>query len=442
MPREEAFQPRGTTLRTIGFCVALFAVLTLVQGCSKSGGSGSNTSGSSQVRLVNATTNYPSLDMLSSSTTVATAVAIGSASNYVNATSGTNTFTFESSGSGTPSGQTTVALQSGVNYSLAAYTSGQQIQVIAFPDNEAAPASGNGKLRVTSLSADAGSLDVYLTASGASSSGASALVTYLTGSSGMFEIAKGTYHIWVTGAGNATDLRLDIPSVVISDQQILTLALTSTQGGVLVDGLLMTQGGAVVAQKNGSARIRVAANISTSGTSATLSATANGVSLISSITPVLGTYSLVPAGALSMNVTVNGSTVNVANLSAPAGADLTLLALGDGTTAPQFILLNDNNKMPPNATTNLRLVNGISGLNDTISLTTDYNLIAQNIAYGTASDPAKVNGSTISLLEVNASQGNRSLYQATNVAIQSQGVYSVFMLGSQAAPVGVLRRDR
>jgi hypothetical protein len=271
---------------------------------------------------------------------------------------------------------------------------------------------------------------------GGTLSAASTLANSVGATTGYFEVNKGTYHVWVTTAGDKTDLRLDLPSIAISDQQVLTLVLTSAVGGVLVDGFLVTQKGEVSARKNGSARIRLAANITANGS---IDATANGVSLGSASRSV-GSYTLVPAGTLSVSVVVNGNTVNAGNLNAEGGADLTLLAVGDGAS-PRFFLLNDDNRRPVSGV-KLRLVNGINGLGDNISLTADYNLIAHDVAPGTASAAAGVSSGTISLMEVNSSQANTSLYRATDVSLQSLGVYSLFMLGNNAAPTGILRRDR
>ena len=427
-------------MKNIGIFLTLLFALTMLQGC-KGSSSSATTTNQSTVRLVNVTTSYPSLDMISSSTTLASAVATGSASSYSTVNSGTSTFTLERGGSGTPSVQTNISLTSGVDYTLVAYTSNQQLQVTAFTDNEAAPTSGDGKMRVSILAPDVGSVDVYVTADGGTLSDSSAMVTNLAGTTAYFEIAKGTYHIWVTGAGNKTDLRLDLPSIVISDQQIQTLILTSTTGGVLVDGWLVTQKGAVTAKRNVSARVRVAANIAANGS---ITASANGVSLGSTLrSPVVGSYTLVPAGTLSLNVSVNGNTVNVGNLdlNATAGADLTLLAVG-GSASPQFLLLSDDNRAPLSGKAKLRLVNGVNGLDDNVSLTADYDLVALNVIPGAASTAGSVNSGTISRLEVDSSQANTSLYLATDVSVQSQGVYSLFMLGDNPAPVGILRRDR
>jgi hypothetical protein len=259
--------------------------------------------------------------------------------------------------------------------------------------------------------------------------------------SGYFELAQGTYRLWVTGVGDKSDLRLDLPSVVIANQQIQTLVLTGTTGGTLVDGWLLTQAAAMIAQTNPSARIRVAANITASGT---VLATANGVALDAStlLSPSVDTYVPVPAGALSMSVVVNGITVSVPGLTAAPGADLTLLAIGSGAS-PQFVLLSDDNTLPPGGTAKLRLVNGANGLAGNISLTADANLVAQNVAFGTASTAAAVaTTGNISQLQVN-STGNTALLHYP-LTLQSQGVYSVFMLGDNAAPplTGIVRADR
>jgi hypothetical protein len=264
------------------------------------------------------------------------------------------------------------------------------------------------------------------------------------GTSGYFEIGKGTYRIVITGVGNKTDLRLDLPSVVIADQQILTLILTSTAGGVLVDGWLVTQqtapAGAVIAQQNASARVRVAANIATGGT---VVATANAVSLDSStlVSPAVDTYALVPAGALTTSVVVNGATFPVPNLSVAAGADLTLLVAGTAAS-PTFSLLSDDNRLPLNGLAKLRLVNGLNGPAGNISLTADANLVAQNVASGTASTAATiVTTGNNSQLQVNG-PGNTSL-SAIGLTLQSQGVYSVFMLDDiTGTPVAIVRADR
>ena len=421
--------------------ILLALVAVLLAGClgSNSDSASSTASTQSTVRLVNASSDYAQLTLYSSGTALASGIAFGGASTYSTVTSGSTTFTLQADGSGSTLAQSTVTLSTSVDYTMIAVTTGQQLQLVQMTDNEAAPASGSAKLRISNLSQDAGSVDIYVTDVSIASSSAAPLTTYVTGTTGYFSMNKGTYHIRVTGAGDNTDLRLDIPSITLSDQQIATMLLTSSSGGGLVDGFLVTQKGEVSSQKNASARLRLVANIDGNGS---VDATANGVSLASNQrSPIVGSYFIIPSGALSMTVRVNGSPVSTGNLSAPVGADLTLLVLG-GPASPKFFLLSDNNKKPVgNNISKLRLVNGINDLNDSLSLTTDYSPTASNVAFGAMSAPANINN-TISRLEVNSTQANASLYLATDVKLQSSGIYSLFMLGSAATPIGVLRRDR
>jgi hypothetical protein len=384
--------------------------------------------------------------MIASGVTLASAVATGSASSYATIASGIFPITLDLTGSGTPSAQTSILISSAVTYTVVAFTAGQQLRLTAVTDNEPAPVSGDGKIRVLNLAQiDSGNVDVYVVPAGGNLAGASTLVGNFGGTSGYFEISKGTYHIAVTGVGNKTDLRLDLPSVVIGDQQVLTLILTSTSGGVLVDGWLVAQqtapAGAVSAQKNASARVRVAANIAAAGAAGTVVATANGVSLDAStlVSPALDTYALVPAGALTTSVVVNGAPFPVPNLNAAAGADLTLLVVGTAA-APQFFLLSDDNRLPLNGTAKLRLVNGLIGSAGNNSLTADANLVAQNVAFGTASTAATiVTTGNISQLQLNSPAN----VPVTGLTLQSQGVYSVFMLNDIAGtPIAIVRADR
>jgi hypothetical protein len=421
--------------------LSLLLAVVMLQGCGSKSSSSSSSVTNGSVRLVNATTAYASLDLITSGTTFASAVATGSASAYASITPATYTFSLDVSGSGIPAAQQTLLISSGVNYALVAHTVRGQLQLEQLTEMEPAPASGDGKIRVSNLALqDTGAVDVYMTGSGGTLASTSALVTNFS-TSGYFEVPQGTYHIWVTGVGNKADLRLDLPSVAIANQQIQTLVLTSTTGGALVDGWLVSQAGAVIQQANASARIRVAANISASGT---ISATANSVALDSStlMSPAVDSYVLVPAGPLSLSVVVSGTTVNVPSLTAAPGADLTLLAVGT-VAAPKFVLLSDDNTLPLGGKAKLRLVNGVNGLASpgNVAFTVDANLVAQNVLPGTASTAATIaTTGNPSSLQVSV-QGNPPPPQSS-LTLQSQGVYSVFELGDNAALVGIVRADR
>jgi Domain of unknown function (DUF4397) len=430
-------------------CTFLLVLITLIlfQGCSHHGSSSSNSQNS--VRLVNGTSN--TLDMVMGGTTLASGVAYGTASGNVTLNVGSYLIDFEDTGTGIPSAQFNFSFSAAAPFTLLAYMSSQNLQIAQFVDDEPAPASGDGKIRIADLSTDAGSVDVYVSTDnnpaddvygpGAVSPallGANRLAQ-VSSTSSYFEIPANTYHVWVTGAGDKTDLRLDIPSIAIADQQISTLALTSTSGGALLDGLLVDQQGAVVARQNTNARIRIAANTTTDLTSAT----AAGLSLLGGVSPFnsdVGSYILVPAGstpiALSSGTGIGSCASPVTTLH---GEDLTLLV-----TAATCTMLTDDNTRPLGNFAKLRLVNGVNG-GSNISLEDNSVLVASDVALGEASIPT-TNGnqgivSTASLSNLTASPTTPA-FSAPNIPLLPEGVYSLFMLGSSSAATGLLIHDR
>lgn len=423
-------------LKTL-FCLFAALPLAVLSGCG-----GSSDDGPGQVRLINATTEYASLDFYASDTRVAAAVLQDSVSDYATLGAGTTTFKLKRADSNTTTLSTDRTVSDGVYNTLVAYTTAGTLRTAYMTDSEDAPTSGTAKLRVFNTSSEAGSVDVYITSVGGSLTDASAVASSLLSerTSGYSEIGSGSYRLVVTGAGDKTDLRLDIPSLTLVDQQVATLILTNTQGGVLVHGLLLNQRGTAGAQKNTSARIRLVAGTTAN---ATVAASINGSTLSTGLnSPTVGGYTLVPAGSLSTDIQVNGVAVATSGLTAAAGADISLMVLGP-QGAPQVVLLSDDNR-PPTTTSNvkLRLVHGLNNLNGSITLSADYSAVATDLAFGAASATTSVPASTTYRLEATSPVATTPLYLATDVTLQATHIYTVFMLGDAAAPAGVLRRDR
>jgi len=435
-------------LKPVRTYLPLLLTLILLQGCGHQGGSSTSQN---SVRLVNATAN--TLDMATAGTTLASGVAYGTASGNVTLNTGTYLIELERAGTGLPSAQINFSFSAAAPFTLLAYPSSQNLQIAQFIENELAPALGDGKIRIADLSTDAGNVDVYMStdnnpaddvyAPGVVSPallGASHLVQISSGVSSYFEIPANTYHIWVTGAGDKTDLRLDMPSIAIADQQISTLALTSTTGGALVDGLLFNQQGAVIGRQNTNARMRIAVNTTTSLTSAT----AASLSLLGGVSPFnsdVGSYVVVPAGSTPI---VLSSGAGIGSCASPVttlrGEDLTLLV-----TAATCTVLTDDNTRPIGSFAKLRLVNGVNG-GSNISLADNSVLIASDVALGQASIPT-TNGNQ-GLVSVSATSLSNLIvspttpaFSAPNVTLLPGGVYSLFMLGSSSAATGLLIHD-
>jgi hypothetical protein len=412
--------------------------LPLLHAC---GGGDDDESGDGALRLVNAADGYASLDLYSSDTLISSAVASDGASSYVGLGAGTYTLKLKRNGSTTTSNSTDRSVAAGTAYTLLAYTTAETLKTVLLTDNEEAPTSGTAKLRVFNASTEAGALDIYVTAPDAaladSSATTAALGTERVGS--YAEISAGTYRIRVTGSGDKTDLRLDLPSIALADQQITTLVLTATPGGVLVHGLSIDQKSTVTARKNPSARVRLVAGANANGS---VAATANGVTLSTGLqSPAVAGYTLVPAGALTLDVTLNGSDVTGSATTLVAGSDSTLLVTGDTGAATATLLADDNRPALSTSNAKLRLVHGVGSMTGPITLTADYSAVATDVARNSASTGTALAAGTSIRLEASTPTAG-TLYLADDVTLLATRVYTVFMLGDSSAPLGVLRRDR
>lgn len=436
---------KGITVKPLLTLSTVVLTLISLQGCHSSS---SSSVAQEAVRLVNGTGG--ALDVVAGGGFIASQVASGAASNYVTLEPSSGLIELEAAGTGIPSAQVTLSFSAAAPHTLLAYTSGQNLLVAQLVDDEPAPAGGDGKIRIADLSTDAGNVDVYMStdknpaddvyAPGAVSPALSAANRLQTASgiSNYFEVPANTYHVWVTGTGDKTDLRLDIPSITIADQEITTLALTATSGGALLDGLLVDQQGPVAPRQNTNARVRIAANTTT----ALVSATAASLSLLGGVSPFnsdVGSYVLVPAGSMPIALS---SGAGIGSCASPFttlhGQDLTLLV-----TATTCTLLTDDNTRPAGGFAKLRLVNGVNG-GGNIFLEDNSVLIASDVALGEASIPSEngdqgvIGTGSPSNLTVSPTTPP---FSAANVALLPQGVYSLFMFGSSGAATGALIRD-
>jgi hypothetical protein len=425
------------------WAAAAACILPLLHACG--GGSDDNGGGAGAVRLVNATSDYASLDLYSSSTSTtpfATGVASDAASDYVSIGSGTYTMALKRTGSSTTSNTSSRSVGGSVSYTLVAYSTGEALKSAFLEESEAAPGAGSAKVRVFNASIEAGAVDVYVTAPDTLLSAVSPTAQGLGTEriTGYSQFGAGTYRIRVTGTGNKADLRLDIPSVTLTDQQIATVVLTSTPGGVLVHGLTINQKGTVTAQRNTATRVRLAASAAAGGT---VGATVNGTVLTAGFqSPTVGNYALVPAGAATFAVTINGTPVSAPPTTFAAGSDNTLLVTGTAG-APAVTVLSDDNRPALAATAaKIRLVHGVSGLASPITLTADFNAVAVDVAPNGASTPVSITANSSAEIEVTSPGVTGSLYLKNDFNMQAGKVYTIFMIGDTTTPVGVPRQDR
>lgn len=410
------------------------------------GGGGGSTA---QVRLLNATQSYAQLDLTVNDKTINSKIAYATVGDYGGVdTANTATRVLESS-VGTSVSATTPTLAGGTNYTYVSYGFAGAVRTSLLEESQAAADANKAKLIVLNLAPDAGSLDVYVTATGDALDTATPLTANLTGgaSSGFNLINSGTFRIRVTGySKKGEDLRLDIPSITFDSTSVNWVILTSTTSGVLVNGMHMVQKGAVKNYPNTLTRVRA---VNALAGTPVVSTTINGNNILpASLPPNTSNYFSFTSGASTTTITVNSIPLNVTVPAYAAGTDYTLLVWGTAA-APQLSVLSDDNRLPTvSGNVKIRLINGLSVPNTVASLNVDYQSQANNVLPGTSSVPANVSSSTGSVVTVNSPLQSDALYNPSLgttsglTPLTANGVYTIFVMGDPAAPKGKFSKDR
>jgi hypothetical protein len=420
----------------------LVAVASLcLSGCDDGGGSGR-----ASLRLVNVSPGYASLDLYANSADDDTdqqrisSVSYESVSGYTQLESGTYNVKLKRTGvTSTLQTLSGKALADDTHHTFVAFGTTGHFGAIQVGDDVTAPDSGRAKVQVLNV-AEAGSLDVYLTESSVSLDDATPVVVGLASgaSSAVSTVDSGAYRLRVTGTSDSSDLRLDVPSITLDSKQVVSLILTATQGGVLVEAFSLPQQGSLTKFTNSKARIRGAVGT----TSGPVVMRVGGVGVLNGAVGVVGNYAQVEAGSVPVTLTVGGVAASVPNQTLVAGGEYTLLAWTNGS-GTQTTLIGDDNRLPTaSGKAKIRVINGLSSLNVPVTMAVNFSPIAEGIALGQASTFTEVDNGTDYQLDVTNTDTAENLVSKTSVTLQSAAVYTLFMSANGTAVSGTLRKDR
>lgn len=417
--------------------IGMVAAAAVVSGC---GGGGSDSSSNASLRIVNATSTHASIDLLVNTTVTASATAKDTASAYVSPASGGVTLQINDAGGGTALATSVPTLTGGNHYTMVAFESGGAVKTVILNEDFAIPAAGVATLRLFDAAAEAGKLDLYVTANTCTNlTGVSPSYSFIsptTTTSVSLTQGAGTYNVCATAYNSKTDLRMS-QSITLTGQQVATVVLTPTSGGQLINGALLVQQGAYTAARNTNARVRLAAALSGG---ASVSASAGGAVFDGFTSPGLGfVYALVPAANITLTVAVNGgAAITVPNPM--AGSDVTLLVYNNPAN-PTVSVIADDNRLPTDGTAKVRLINGITGSTTAVTLTANSALVASGVGAGAAAltyaSIAATAPSSVAL-KLSSSTISSLVSDSTNV-LTANTVNTVLAGGDASAPVLVFR---
>ena len=420
--------------------LTLALCLPLLHACGGSSDEG-------QVRLVNASTDYSTISLYESTTELGEAVAAGTVGSYASVSPDTYEFDLRTAGSSGTAASISQAVATGDHFTLVASVDAGVLKTTLLTDDEDKPATGYASLRIFNAApAVAASVDVYVTSKACASltSADSATATAVTGLQDGYTAvvaASGgsSWHVCVTGTGDRTDLRLDIPALTLTSQQIATLILTKTSGGVLMNGALLNQQGTLTAYANTNVRLRLVADAAAGGT---VSASVNGTTLGSGyVSPTVSAWRTVSAGDLALTLSIDGVAITRTGLATVAGGDYTLLVAGTAG-APTINLLADDDSAPTSTSlpVRMKLVNGLNGGSGSAMLTSSGVVVGDSVAFGAASGDANIAAASAAA-DLQVTSAGTTLWEVSGQTLTSGSVYTVFLLGDVGAPKGVLRVD-
>ena len=323
--------------------------LALLVSC---GGGGDDKGGDAKIRLLNLSTGYPTLDLITNveaddddeDITKSEAVALEAVSEYQELEADNYTIKLKRTGSGSILRSfTNEELVEDDSFTYVAYGEVGAFGALRLDDTQDEADAGETKLSIANVST-AGGLDVYITDSDTELDDTTPVLSGVGAALASFSTDSGTYRLRVTAGGDNTDVRLDIASFELPDRGVGALILTSTQGGTLANAIYLPQEGQPKKYVNTKARLRGAVGVA-NGASASI--VTGGKTVLGSATAgVIGSrYTLLDAGTLPVTLTVNGAAVAVPDITLQAGADYTLLVWSNAS-GPQTSLIVDDNRLP------------------------------------------------------------------------------------------------
>jgi outer membrane murein-binding lipoprotein Lpp len=413
---------------------ALVATLVLVGGCK-----GNHNQNSTEVRMLNAVADAEPLDMLVDDDVKATAVALGAASSYTEFASGGRDVKVRSSSQGTVLIDKSLTFASGTNSTLVAFGKRSNLQALVLADDTAVPSSGHFKVRVVGLSPDSGAVDLYVTGGDISASPATIPNIGYGGITDYTEGVPGSYRLVYTAAGTK-DVIFQSAAMSFTEGQIVTLGIFPALGGKLVNGIVITSDSSTFLP-NPLGRLKA---VNAVPDSSTFNFKADGATLLSAV-PFGGgsSYVTTAAGARTLQLesaNVPGTNIATLPLQIDPARDYTTVAVNNLAQA-QLVTFADDDTLPTSGFAKVRFVNAMVG-STTVDVLVNFASQATDLAYKSASSYYQL-AAALNYTVTFASPGGVSVITTlTPLEFDAGAVYTVYLVGTGAAPAARLVRDR
>ena len=218
----------------------LLAATALTAACSDDDNN-TGPEGESRVRVVHASPDAPSVDVLLDDAKVLSDVPYLASSDYLATSAGDHNLKVNAAGTATTAIDADVTLADGTDYTVIASDLVAEITPIVLEDDNTAPAAGNARVRAIHGAPSAPAVDIYVTAPGADLEAATPVLTGVAFGdvADYLEVPAGEYQVRVTPAGTKT-VAIDSGALTLESGQVRTaIAVDAPGGGAPFDLLVL-----------------------------------------------------------------------------------------------------------------------------------------------------------------------------------------------------------
>jgi len=211
----------------------------LAAGCSDDDSTG--PTGEAQVRVVHASPDAPSVDVLVDGAEVLGDVPYLAVSEYLDVPAGVRNVRVNGAGTTTSVIDEDLDLVEGTDYTIIASGFAASLEPLVLTDDNTAPAAGNAKVRAIHGAPSAPPVDIYVTAPGADLGEATPVLTGVAFGdvADYVEVPAGNYQVRATLAGTTTVV-IDSGTLTLASGQVRTaMAVDAAGGGAPLDLLVL-----------------------------------------------------------------------------------------------------------------------------------------------------------------------------------------------------------
>jgi len=420
--------------------IALLGVLAMALGSCGSGGGSS--SGTAQMRVVNAIFQGGAATVTVGTGTAATALGFEGLTSYVSVPAGTQEIKVTLAGATSPNIDSTNALTGGANYSYILWGTGSTLGALLVPDGIPTLSTGQFGVRVTNAAFGTAGLDVYLTAPGASLDTASPNISNVLSSttSGFAALTAGSFQVRFT-LHNSKQVIYDAGTLAFASGSSYYFVAYTKGSGTLVNAALLkmdTAGSGSLSNSN-NAQFKL---IHAAPGTAPINAMVNGVVAFANV-PYQGVTSYAAEASGTQTLTVETATspgAVIASAQPPFSPATDTSVVVTGLPGAQTaLLLNDNNVPSTAGSARVRFANvapNLGAVDVLVNFATKVSALATNAASSyveLAEDTYTINfdlaGTTTAVLTL------------PSVAVTAGRTYTLYLVGTSGQLAGVLTRD-